>query len=157
MPWLNITLADGVIAHVAEVNILDTYAGQLAGTMTVGTRHQVIAYANSIDEIKSGKKTGCFFLTPEFVAEANLRGISDREAERIRRHTYLGKCLKEQHIVATLHVSDKDYCHIIEMHWFQTGVELNEKPISTLSQQAVGWLSFEELYPYFEHVDWLDF
>lgn len=81
-------------------------------------------------------------------------GFSESDCEEIRSHTELGKCLKEQYLVATLNMSDSDFCHILEIHWFQTGKELAGKPIVTLIQEALGELTFEDLYPYCEHVDW---
>lgn len=156
MTGLCITLADGIPAPVAEIRILDTYAGQLAGTMTVGTRHQILAYAALMDELESGKRNGYYYIPPELVDEVDLRGIPDKEAERIRLHTELGKCLKEEHLIATLHIPDKDFCHIIDVHWFQTGQELAWRPLASLIQDAVGRLSSKELLPFCEHVDWLD-
>ena len=147
---------DGISARMVELRILDTYAGQLAGTLTVGTRHQLPRITRKMQDLETGKETGYFYLPVFLVDEAELRGFSERDCKELRDHTDLGKCLKEQHLVATLHVSDKDYCHIIEMHWFQTGKELAEKPLVTLIQEAVGQVSFEEFYPYCEHVDWLD-
>lgn len=158
MTGIHVTLKDGVSARVAEIAIIDTYEGQLAGTMTVGTRFRLPAIAVMMKEQKDGSQTRCYYLPPELVDEAELRGIPGGEAERIRRHTELGKCLKEQHIAATLHFSDEDYCHIIEVHWFQNGRELAEKPLPLLIQEAIGQLSFEgQLYPCCEHVDWREF
>lgn len=156
MTGIHVTLGDGTPASVAEIRILDTYDGQLAGTLTVGTEHRLLNIKRLMEELKDGKKTGYYYLTPELVEESVLRGLSNGESKRLRKRTHLGLCLKEQHLVATLHISHPDYCHIIQMHWFQTGKELAEVPLTTLIQQAVGQLSFAELYPYCEHEDWLD-
>lgn len=147
---------DGVSARVAELRILDTYDGQLAGTLTVGTQHRLPSIEHRMEALKAGKETGYYYLTPELVDEAELRGFGDTDSKELRKRTDLGCCLKEQHLVATLHVSDADYCHIIELHWFQTGKELGEKPLAVLIQEATGQLSFADIYPYCEHVDWLD-
>ena len=156
MTGLHIIFKDGVSAYVEELQILDTYAGQLAGTFTVGTRFRIPAYTDLMEELKTGKQTGYYYLPPELVDEAELRGISPEEAERIRQHTELGKCLKELHLVATLHISDEDCCHILQMHWFQSGKELAEIPLARLIQEAAGRFTFKELQPFCEHVDWLE-
>lgn len=158
MTGFEVVLSDGIHARISEAHILDTYAGQLAGTMTVGTRHQLPGLISLMNELKAGRKKGCYFISPELVDEATLRDIPPAMAERIRRYTELAECLKEHHVVATLQVSDEDHCHIIEVHWFQTSRELSEKPLTLLIQEAVGQLSFEEqLYPCCEHVDWEEF
>jgi len=156
MTGLEVTLSDGIRARIAEMHILDTYAGQLAGTMTVGTSHQLPVITQLMEDLKAGKKRGCYFITPELVDEAKLLGIPPALAEKIRRYTELADCLKEQYLVATLHISEKDHCHIIEIHWFQTGRELAEKPLATLIQESIGKLSFKEISPSCEHVDWSD-
>lgn len=156
MTGMHITLRDGVPAFVEELQILSTYDGQLAGTLTVGTRHRLPAYEGMMEEARTGRRTGFYCLPPELVDEVELRGFSTKEAERIRGHTDLGKCLKELHLIADIHIHDSDQCHIIQIHWFQTGRELSEAPLSELIQKAVGSYSFAELHPYCEHVDWLD-
>ena len=156
MTGFEVVLSDGIHARISEAHILDTYAGQLAGTMTVGTRHQLPGLISLMNELKAGREKGCYFISPELVDEATLRNIPPAMAERIRRYTELAECLKEQHVVATLHISDKYYCHIVDVHWFQTGKELSEKPLAALIQEAVGKMSFKELYHYCEHVDWSD-
>ena len=142
---INLTFKDGVQARVAELRIFDTYAGMLAGTLTVGTQHRLPSIRRKMKDLKEGKARGYYYPEPELVEEGELY--------RVRRH---GKCLKEQHLVATLHISDPDYCHIIELHWFQTGKELAEKPLTSLIQDVVAQLNFDELLPYCEHEDWLD-
>lgn len=156
MTGINITLKDGTPARVAELHILDTYDGQLAGTLTVGTQHRLPSIERRMEELKAGKETGYYYLPPELVDEAELRGFCDMDSKELRKRTDLGRCLKEQHLVATLHISDADYCHIIELHWFQTGKELAEKPLAELIQEATGQLSFADIYPYCEHEDWLN-
>lgn len=156
MTGINIILKDGIEARVEDIRILDTYAGQLAGTLTVGTRHKLPGIRRRMEMLKAGKEKGYYYPEPELVDEAELRGISKGNGRDLRRYTDLGKCLKEQHLVATLHMSDSNYCHIIEIHWFQTGKELAEKPLVALIQETVGKFTCEELYPYCEHVDWLD-
>ena len=154
MTGLQVTFKDGIPAHVAEIHILGTNDGQLAGTMTGGTRHRIRAYAELMKDLLA--KAGVVLERPELVDEAQLRGIPEEEVEYIRRHTELGLCLKELHLVATLHVTDEDYCHIIRIHWLQTGRELAGTPLAALVQDVVGRLSFGELHPFFEHVDWLE-
>jgi len=156
MTGIYITLKDGISARVEELRILDTYAGQLAGTLTVGTRHRLPVIKHKMAALKAGKERGYFYPEPELVDEAVLRGLSESDIDYVRSHTDLGLCLKEQHLVATLHMSDDDFCHIIKVHWFQTGKELACKPLVKLIRETVEELSFEELYPYCEHVDWLD-
>ncbi len=156
MTGIYLTFKDGAQARVDEFRILDTYAGQLAGTLTVGTLHKLPAIKGMMQDLKEGKAMGYYYPEPELVDEAQLRGFSEHDIKSVRSRTKLDKCLKEQHLVATLHISDPDYCHIIKLHWFQTGKELAETPLVALIQNMVGQLTFEELYPYCEHEDWLD-
>lgn len=156
MTGIYITLKDGIRARVENIRIVDTYAGQLAGTLTVGTRHQMSDIIHRMRELKAGKEKGYYYLQPELVDEAVLRGLTKNDLTYLHRRTDLGMCLKDQHLVATLHMSDSDYCHIIEIHWFQTSMELAGTPLVALMQDAVRDLSYEELYPYCEHEDWLD-
>lgn len=156
MTGLNITFKDGASARVAELRILDTYDGQLAGTLTVGTQHRMSYIKQKMKELKAGKETGYLYLPVELVDEAELRGFSNKDCKELRKHTDLDKCLKEQHLAAKLHISDADYCHIIEIHWFQTGKELASTPLAKLIQDSVGALSFADIYPFCEHVDWFD-
>ena len=156
MTGIHIILKDGVRARVDKVLILDTYAGQLAGTLTTGTKYRLSEIKQRMDDLKSGKAKGYYYLEPELVDEAQLCGFSEQEARSLRRRTDLGKCLKEQYIVVTLHIYDDDYCNIIDLHWFQTGRELYLNPLVALISDAATKVSFEELYPYCEHVDWFD-
>ena len=156
MTGINVTFKDGVHASVAALQIQDTYVGQMAGTLTVGTQHRLPSIEHRMEALKAGKETGYYYLPPELVDEAELRGFTEKDSEYLRNHTDLGGCLKEQHLIATLHISDPDYCHIIELHWFQTGKELATTPLVTLIQESVGLLSFADIYPYCQHEDWLD-
>lgn len=157
MTGLHITFRDGVTANVAKLVITDTYVGQLAGTMTTGTRHRLPGINEHIASQRSGAAKGTYYLDPELVDEAELRGIPEPIVDgRLNKRDH-GKCLKEQHLVATLHIlGDEDFCHILDVHWFQTGKELAEKPLATLIQNAIGELIFEDIYDCCIHEDWLD-
>lgn len=156
MTGMHVTFKDGVHASVAELQIQDTYAGQMAGTLTVGTQHRQPRIAQKMQELETGKETGYFYLPVQLVEEAELRGLAEKDSNYLRSHTDLGMCLKEQHLIATLHISDPDYCHIIDLHWFQTGKELASTPLVTLIQEAVNQLAFADIYSYCQHEDWLD-
>lgn len=156
MSGISIIFKDGVSANVAELHIVDTYMGQLAGTLTVGTMHRLAAISKKMADLRSGKAKGYYYLLPELVDEATMRELSERDIQEISQYTCLGKCLKEQHLSAVLHIPDNDCCHIIEVHWFQTGRELAEKPLETLIQDAVKDLSFAAIAAYCEDIDWLD-
>lgn len=156
MTGMHVTFKDGVHASVAELQIQDTYAGQMAGTLTVGTQHRLPRIAQKTQELEAGKETGYFYLPVQLVDEAELRGLADKDCKYLRSHTDLGMCLKEQHLIATLHISDPDYCHIIDLYWFQTGKELASTPLVKLIQEAVDQLAFADIYPYCYHEDWLD-
>lgn len=157
MTGLQITFRDGVIANVAKLVITDTYSGQLAGNMTTGTKHRLPGINEHIANQRAGTAKGTYYLEPELVSEAKLRGLTQYRARITKQHIDLGKCLKEQHLVATLHIlGDKDFCHILDVHWFQTGKELAEKPLATLIQNAIGELIFEDIYDCCIHEDWLD-
>lgn len=158
MTGINVTTRDEYLANVVSLEITDTYVGQLAGTMTVGTRHRLPSIEEKMKEAR-GAATPCgyYYITPELVDEAELRGLSDREIQTLSNHGSLGKCLKEQHLKAVLHFRhDADFCLILALHWFQTGKELAEKPLVALIQEAVGQLFFEDLYDYCYHEDWMD-
>ncbi len=157
MTGINASFKDGISARITEIQIQDTYRGLLAGTFTVATRHRLLAIASQMDEIQNGAKKGYYYLAPELVDEAELRGLSNVEASSLRRRTEVGKCLKDMEIKATIQVSDEDYCHIIDLVWFQSGKELAETPVSTLVQNAVSSLTYNgEISKYTEDVDWLD-
>lgn len=158
MTGINVTTRDEVLANVVSLEITDTYVGQLAGTMTVGTQHRLPSIEKMMKEARgAAMPCGYYYITPELVDEAELRGLSDREIQTLGNHGSLGKCLKEQHLTAVLHFRhDADFCHILKLHWFQTGKELAEKPLTALIQEAVGELFFEDLYDYCYHEDWLD-
>ena len=157
MVGLFFTLKDGTRVYVPEIRILETYDGMLAGTLTTGTRHRLPDIRKRMDDLKAGRETGYFYPEPELVDEAALKGLSPEEVEAEKRYEAYGKCLKEQHLVATLHFhADTDDCHILEFHWFQTAEELAATPILTLLSEALNPFSFADLYPYCEHVDWLD-
>lgn len=60
-------------------------------------------------------------------------------------------------IKAAIQVSDENFCHNIDLIWFQSGNELAETPISTLVQKAISSLTYNgEISKYTEDVDWLD-
>lgn len=158
MTGMNVNTRDEILANVVSLQITDTYVGQLAGTMTVGTQHRLLSIEEKMKEARdSAMPSGYYYITPELVDEAELRGLSDREIQTLSNHGSLGKCIKEHHLKAVLHFRhDADCCHILELHWFQTGKELAEKPLVTLIQEAVGQLCFEELYDFCHHEDWED-
>lgn len=156
MIGLQIVFCDGVPAHVAEIRILDTYAGQLSGTLTVGTKYRLASIEKKMKDLIRRKSKGYYYLEPELVDEATLRGLPDCQIKKLRKRTELGLCMKEHHLIATLHVADKDYCNIIEVHWFQTSKELAEKPLAELIQNAAWQLSFEKICVFCDREDWLD-
>ncbi|MBO4568648.1 MAG: hypothetical protein J5674_01485 [Candidatus Methanomethylophilaceae archaeon] len=156
MTGLHVTLRDGVRATVAGLRIADTYDGQMAGTLTTGTRYRLPRIAGKMADLAAGKASGYYYLEPELVSEASLRGLTQYRSRQLRRNAELGMCLKDLHLVATLHISDPDYCHIIDLHWFQTGGELSETPLAALLQEAAGRLSSVDLLPHCRHEDWLD-
>lgn len=157
MTGINVTTRDECLANVVSLKITDTYIGQMAGTMTVGTQHRLPEIEESMKEAREAvMPCGYYYITPEFVDEVELRGLTDREIQTFSNHGSLGKCLKEQHLTAVLHFRhDADFCHILELHWFQTGEELAQKSLVTIIQEAVGQLRFEDLYDYCYHKDWL--
>ena len=60
MTGMNVTTRDEILANVVSLQITDTYIGQLAGTMTVGTRHRL----PKIEDPNSWTKRNCgVFLT----------------------------------------------------------------------------------------------
>jgi len=156
MTGIHVNFKDGISASVAELQIKDTYAGQMAGTLTVGTQHRLPRIERKMQELVAGKETGYYYLPTKLVDEAELRGLTEKDCKYFRNRKDLGKCLKEQHLIATLHISDPNNCHIIDLHWFQTGKELASTPLVTLIQEAVNQLSFADIYSYCQHEDWLD-
>ena len=156
MTGMHVTFKDGVHASVAELQIQDTYAGQMAGTLTVGTQHRLPRIEKKMQELEAGKETGYYYLPVKLVDEGELRGLAEKDCKYFRNQADMGKCLKEQHLIATLHIADPDYCHIIDLHWFQTGKELASTPLVKLIQEAFDQLAYADIYPYCYHEDWLD-
>lgn len=153
MTGIYITFRDGVTANVVKLVITGTYVGQLAGTMTAGTRHRLPDINEHIAAQRAGTTKGSYYLEPELVDEASLCDVPDP----LLNKRDFGKCLKELHLVATLHIlGDGDFCHILDAHWFQTGKELAEKPLVQIVQEAIGELLFEDIYDCCIHEDWLD-
>lgn len=82
-----------------------------------------------------------------------LRGVENGT----KKGRDFGKCMKEQHLIGTLHIhGNEDFCQILNVHWSQTGNELAEKPLATLIQDTIGELIFEDICDCYIHEDWLD-
>ena len=81
MSGISIIFKDGIPANVAEIHIVDTYMGQLAGTLTVGTMHRLAAISKKMADLRSGKAKGYYYLLPELVDEAALRDLSDSDIQ----------------------------------------------------------------------------
>lgn len=156
MTSISVQLKDGRWARVLTVNISETYGGLLAGTFSVATRHYIPRILARMEKLVSGKEKGYYCLPPELVDEAELRGLSSKEVARLREHTSVDKCLKDQEVKAMLHVSDSDVFYTISLEWYQTAKELSARPLPELIQAAVGQLSFEEIKEYCEVTDWGD-
>ena len=147
---------DETPVRILSVNISETYGGLLAGTFTVATRHHIPCILARMEKLMSGKQKGYYCLPPELVDEAELRGLSHGEVERMLKHTTVDKCLKDQKVKAMPHVSAPDVFYTISLEWYQTSRELSEHPLPELIQGAVSQLTFEEIKDFCEVTDWGD-
>lgn len=149
-----VNFRDGVSGRIASFLLTETYAGVLAGTLTVATRHILPRLMMKMSNLGEEKAKGYFCLPPDLVEEKEVMNYSDEQFHYLSENMRVDKCLKELNAKVTLCIPDKDGYHLITIEWFISREEMENEPLQGLIQKAVGELSFDEIRDYCEYSKW---
>ena len=149
-----VNFRDGVSGRIASFLLTETYAGVLAGTLTVATRHILPRLMMKMSNLGEEKAKGYFCLPPDLVEEKDVMNYSEEQFCYLSENTSVDKCLKELNAKVTICIPDKDGYHLITIEWFLAKEEMENEPLRGLIQKAVGQLSFDEIRDYCEYSKW---
>ena len=82
-----VNFRDGVSGRIASFLLTETYAGVLAGTLTVATRHILPRLLMKMSDLGEGKAKGYFCLPPDLVEEKDVMNYSEEQFRYLSENT----------------------------------------------------------------------
>ena len=141
---IKVQFADNTEAHIASIELSDTYARLLEGLPSIATmKYYLPEIEERRDLIDAGKLKGFYCFQPILMDESEYLG---QEVNGL-----LGphaKCLKDYKVSATLHISDSVGQYQITLEFYLSSRELTEKSLPTWIQLHAEKLKFCKLVKY---------
>ena len=159
-----VKLQDDVYANIISIEMKYIYEGVLEAAPGSFSRFAEWRYLSRIhaeqEQIRSEGRKGLYLLEPELMEERDFWEIADDPGasnEVKKRYDIRTKCMKEYQVDAKVRISSEKGAYFIKIEWYVSKKEFSAIPLMELIDRAVGQVSFSEIAPFCDFVDWEDF